>query len=91
MIRKDKSSAGSSGADGDRRAALLRAYRRRIERARVYEVATVTPLQPAPRLSARVGHRVLLKREDQQSVHSFKLRGPTTSWPRSPRRRAPPA
>jgi threonine dehydratase len=54
---------------------LLRAYRARIEAAQVYAVAKVTPLDEAPRLSARLRNRVLLKREDLQPVHSFKLRG----------------
>jgi threonine dehydratase len=48
---------------------------RRAEAARVYEVAEHTALDPAPLLSARVGASVLLKREDQQPVFSFKLRG----------------
>jgi len=42
---------------------------------RVYDVASITPLEEAPKLSARLGCRVLLKREDTQPVHSFKLRG----------------
>jgi threonine dehydratase len=42
---------------------------------RVYEVARETPLEPAPRLSRRLGVEVLLKREDLQPVFSFKLRG----------------
>jgi threonine dehydratase len=42
---------------------------------RVYEVARETPLEPAPRLSRRLGRPVLLKREDLQPVFSFKLRG----------------
>ena len=42
---------------------------------RVYEVARETPLDYAPRLSDRVNGSVWLKREDQQSVFSFKLRG----------------
>jgi threonine dehydratase len=42
---------------------------------RVYEVARETPLEFAPRLSGRVNARVWLKREDQQQVFSFKLRG----------------
>jgi threonine dehydratase len=42
---------------------------------RVYDVARETPLDPAPRLSRRLGHQVLLKREDLQPVFSFKLRG----------------
>ncbi len=43
--------------------------------ARVYDVAVETPLDPLPRLAARLGRPVRLKREDLQSVHSFKLRG----------------
>ncbi len=46
-----------------------------IRAARVYEVAHESALEPAPLLSARLGQRVLLKREDQQCVFSFKLRG----------------
>jgi threonine dehydratase len=41
----------------------------------VYDVARETPLDPAPRLSLRLGNEVLLKREDLQPVFSFKLRG----------------
>ena len=47
----------------------------RILRARVYEVAIESPLDPAPNLSRRLGNTVLLKREDLQPVFSFKLRG----------------
>jgi threonine dehydratase len=54
---------------------LLARYRARIELASVYDVATVTPLERAPKLSARLGNDVRLKREDLQPVHSFKLRG----------------
>jgi threonine dehydratase len=50
-------------------------YLDRIENARVYDVATETPLEEANGLSARVGNRVLLKREDLQPIFSFKLRG----------------
>ena len=50
-------------------------YIERILRARVYDVAVETPLEEATRLSQRVGARVLLKREDLQSIFSFKLRG----------------
>ncbi|MFN4115084.1 MAG: pyridoxal-phosphate dependent enzyme, partial [Inhella sp.] len=50
-------------------------YLQRILRARVYEVARETPVDAAPRLSKRLGNKVLLKREDQQPVFSFKLRG----------------
>lgn len=50
-------------------------YLQKILTARVYDVAIETPLQPAPQLSTRLGHKVLLKREDLQPVFSFKLRG----------------
>ncbi len=46
-----------------------------IEHARVYEVARETPLELAPKLSARLHNEVLFKREDLQPVFSFKLRG----------------
>ena len=50
-------------------------YKDRIENSRVYDVAKITPLEFQPNLSARIGNRVLLKREDMQPVFSFKLRG----------------
>ncbi len=50
-------------------------YLEKILTARVYDVAIETPLDDAPRLSHRLGNRVLLKREDLQPVFSFKLRG----------------
>src|SRR5574340_476377 len=50
-------------------------YLKRILTAKVYDVAVESPLEPASTLSERVANRVLLKREDQQSVFSFKLRG----------------
>jgi len=50
-------------------------YLQRILRARVYDVAIESPLDPAPNLSLRLGNTVLLKREDLQPVFSFKLRG----------------
>jgi threonine dehydratase len=50
-------------------------YLQKILTAKVYDVAIESPLDPAPALSRRVGNRVLLKREDQQPVFSFKLRG----------------
>jgi threonine dehydratase len=48
---------------------------RLILNSRVYDVAQETALEPAPRLSQRLGNRVLLKREDLQPVFSYKLRG----------------
>lgn len=50
-------------------------YLERILKARVYDVATATPLDPAPRLSRRLVNNVLFKREDLQPVFSFKIRG----------------
>ncbi len=50
-------------------------YLERILTARVYDVAQETPLEKAARLSERLSNNVLLKREDVQSVFSFKLRG----------------
>src|SRR3954470_1907729 len=50
-------------------------YIERILKARVYDVASETPLDHAARLSNRLGNRVMFKREDLQPVFSFKLRG----------------
>jgi threonine dehydratase len=50
-------------------------YLKKILTARVYDVAIESPLDPARNLSRRLGNHVLLKREDQQPVFSFKLRG----------------
>ena len=50
-------------------------YLTRILTARVYDVAQETALEPARNLSRRLHNKVLLKREDQQPVFSFKLRG----------------
>ena len=50
-------------------------YLERILKARVYDVAQESPLELAPNLSVRLNNRLLLKREDMQSVFSFKLRG----------------
>ncbi|RZL92059.1 MAG: threonine ammonia-lyase, biosynthetic [Variovorax sp.] len=50
-------------------------YLKKILTARVYDVAIESALEPARALSARLGNTVLLKREDQQPVFSFKLRG----------------
>jgi threonine dehydratase len=50
-------------------------YLKKILTARVYDVATESALEPARHLSQRLHNTVLLKREDQQIVRSFKLRG----------------
>ena len=54
---------------------MAQSYIKRILNAQVYDVARETPLDPAPLLSARLGNHALLKREDLQSVFSFKCRG----------------
>jgi threonine dehydratase len=50
-------------------------YLRRILLAPVYDVAVETDLTELNKLSSRLGQQIYLKREDQQPVHSFKLRG----------------
>lgn len=50
-------------------------YLRAVLRSPVYEVAQVTPLQKMEKISSRLGNTILVKREDRQPVHSFKLRG----------------
>ena len=50
-------------------------YLKKILTARVYDVAIESAFEPARSLSRRLHNKVLLKREDQQPVFSFKLRG----------------
>ncbi len=50
-------------------------YLRKILTSRVYDVAIETPLELAQALSERTRNRIYFKREDIQSVFSFKLRG----------------
>ena len=50
-------------------------YCKLIDEATVYDVASKTPLELAHNLSARIGNRIWMKREDLQPVFSFKLRG----------------
>jgi threonine dehydratase len=54
---------------------MLKRYLKLIRESRVYDVAVVTPLAAATRLSRRLENDVWMKREDMQEVHSFKLRG----------------
>jgi threonine dehydratase len=54
---------------------MLCDYLVQILTARVYDVAQESPLEYAPNLSTRLNNKLLLKREDLQSVFSFKLRG----------------
>jgi len=50
-------------------------YIKKILEARVYDVAIETPLDEAKGLSERLNNRIMLKREDEQPVFSFKIRG----------------
>ena len=50
-------------------------YLKKTLLARIYDLVKVTPLQSLDSLSSRLGVNVLLKREDYQKIHSFKLRG----------------
>ena len=54
---------------------LKEKYLRRILNSRVYDVAEETPLHEMSALSRKCRCSILLKREDLQCVHSFKLRG----------------
>jgi len=50
-------------------------YLRRILLAPIYDTVVETELTPLTKLSTRLNNHIYLKREDQQPVHSFKLRG----------------
>src|ERR1700756_3305893 len=62
-------------------------YLERILKARVYDVATETPLEPARALSRRLRNSLLIKREDLQPIFSFKLRGAYNKMAGLPRAR----
>jgi threonine dehydratase len=66
---------------------LSKNYLERILKARVYDVAIESPLDHAPALSKRLGNRLLIKREDLQTIFSFKLRGAYNKMAGLPRRR----
>jgi len=57
---------------------MLHNYIKKILTAPVYDVAIQSPLDQAPSLSAQLGRKVWLKREDLQPIFSFKLRGAYT-------------
>ncbi len=52
-------------------------YLKKILTSRVYDadVALETPLELSPSLSRRYGNRIFFKREDMQTIFSFKIRG----------------
>ena len=64
--------------------ALLSEYLTKILNSKVYDVVIETPLDEALALSKRMGARFLLKREDLQFVHSFKIRGAYNKMSRLP-------
>ncbi|MGH8570179.1 MAG: pyridoxal-phosphate dependent enzyme, partial [Gammaproteobacteria bacterium] len=66
---------------------MSKSYLERILKARVYDVAVETPLEPARALSKRLGNALLLKREDLQPIFSFKLRGAYNKMASLPRAR----
>ena len=65
--------------------ALQEQYLRRILNSKVYDVAIESPLDEAVALSRKLGNRFLLKREDLQGVHSFKIRGAYNKMSQLPR------
>ena len=65
--------------------ALQEQYLRRILNSKVYDVANESPLEEATALSRKLGNTFLLKREDLQSVHSFKIRGAYNKMSQMPR------
>ena len=71
MTQAEKGRTGSP----DTRRALFDEYMPRIMQCRLEDLVVETPVQEMPRLSERLGMRVLIKREDLQPVFSFKLRG----------------
>ncbi len=73
MAGPPRSKPPSPPASG--RAAATPDYLQRVLTARVYDVAIESSLERAPALSERLANNVLLKREDEQPVFSFKLRG----------------
>src|SRR5213082_2683308 len=62
-------------------------YLERILKARVYDVAIESPLEPARALSKRLRNDLLIKREDLQAIFSFKLRGAYNKMAALPRAR----
>lgn len=64
---------------------LQEQYLRRILNSKVYDVAIESPLEEAAALSRKLGNHFLLKREDLQGVHSFKIRGAYNKMAQLPR------
>ncbi len=54
---------------------MLDRYVKKIHDARIYDLAIETPIIAAPLISSLLRNEILIKREDLQSVFSFKVRG----------------
>ena len=54
---------------------FAQSYVHEILLAPIYDIAIQTSVDPLKGLSERLGNQVFVKREDEQPVHSFKLRG----------------
>ena len=54
---------------------MLDMYVDKIHNANIYDLAIETPIIPAPTISSLLRNEILIKREDLQSVFSFKVRG----------------
>ena len=50
-------------------------YKKILKATAVYDIAIKSPMQYAPKLSAKLKNKIFIKREDLQPVFSFKLRG----------------
>lgn len=76
-VVKQQVNGSVSGANASFKtdAELIQQYLREILLSPVYQAAVETPIDVMAKLSQRLGHKVLLKREDKQPVFSFKLRG----------------
>ena len=53
----------------------LKLLKKSIDRVNNYNVVKKTPLQKLDQLSQRFDNNIFVKREDQQLIHSFKIRG----------------
>ena len=82
--RSEKTRSGSTASQpsvtvptqtDESRKSFFDEYMPRIMQCRLGDLVKETPLQEMPALSERLGIRVLVKREDLQTVFSFKLRG----------------
>ncbi|CAB3929301.1 threonine ammonia-lyase, biosynthetic [Achromobacter insolitus] len=74
QVTQQTATAAAASAFQDGKASPME-YLRQILTARIYDIARETELDRARGLSARLGNPVYFKREDNQPVFSFKVRG----------------